>query len=83
MATSEGPAIPSGNEEDTMEQQVPAIPDPAEDDGAADPVQPHGDPVLPGGSEADRLDQSRDGIAPDGEDDYPRDSGAEYPEDAP
>ena len=83
MATSEGPAIPAGNEEDTMEQQVPAVPDPVEDEGAAAPVQPHGDPLLAGGSEADRLDQARDGSAPDGEDDYPRDAGAEYPEDTP
>lgn len=76
MATPfEGPAIPSGNEEDTMEQQLPAVPEPVEDESGTDPVQPHGDPLLPGGSEADRLDQAREGGAADGEDDYPRDSG--------
>ncbi|MCC3282871.1 MULTISPECIES: hypothetical protein [Arthrobacter] len=84
MAMShDGPAIPEANEEDTLEQQLPAEPDPAEDSGAAEEVQPHGDPLFPGGSEADRLEQARDGGAPDGEEDYPRDSGPEYPEDAP
>jgi len=84
MATPfEEPAIPSGNEEDTLDQQLPAVPEAEEDDGAADPVRAHGDPLLPGGSEADRLDQERDGSAPDGEDDYPRDAGADYPEDSP
>lgn len=81
MATPfEEPAIPSGNEEDTLEQQLPAVPDVEEDAAAADPVLAHGDPLLPGGSEADRLDQEREGSAPDGEDDYPRDSGEEFPD---
>ena len=81
MATPfEEPAIPSGNEEDALEQQLPAAPELEEDDGAADPVRAHGDPLLPGGSEADRLDQERAGTAPDGEDDYPRDAGEEYPD---
>ncbi|MBD7994552.1 hypothetical protein H9639_04505 [Arthrobacter sp. Sa2CUA1] len=78
----EGPAIPGSNEEDTLEQQVPVDPDPVEDDGAEEPVRPHGDPLLPGGSEADRLEQARDSGGPDGEEDYPRDVGAEYPEDS-
>ena len=82
MATShEGPAIPTGNEEDTLEQQMPAVPDPAEENDAAEPVPPNNDPLLPGGSEADRLDQARDSGGPDGEEDYPRDVGADYPED--
>ncbi|MBF4994320.1 hypothetical protein ITX31_09370 [Arthrobacter gandavensis] len=81
MATPfEEPAIPSRTEEDTLEQQLPVIPDVEEDEGAADPIRPHGDPLLPGGSEADRLDQERDGSASDSEDDYPRDAGEEFPE---
>ena len=82
MATPfEEPAIPSRTEEDTLEQQLPAVPEPEEDGGADDPVRPHGDPLLPGGSEADRLDQERDGSAADGEDDYPRNAGEEFPGD--
>lgn len=82
MATPhEDPAIPAGNEEDTLEQQIPAVPDAAEDNNAEEPVRPHGDPLLPGGSEADRLDQARDSGGPDGEEDYPRDVEADYPED--
>lgn len=50
MATPfEEPAIPSRTEEDTLEQQLPAVPEPEEDGGADDPVRPHGDPLLPGG----------------------------------
>ena len=80
MATSpEGPAIPGGNEEDTLEQQLPAVPDNAEYD--ADAPVPHEEPALPSGSEADRLDQARDSGGPDGEEDYPRDAEADYPED--
>ncbi|WP_433122479.1 hypothetical protein ACQ7FX_13475 [Arthrobacter koreensis] len=82
MATPfEEPAIPSRTEEDTLEQQLPAVPEPEEDGGADDPVRPYGDPLLSGGSEADRLDQERDGSAADGEDDYPRNAGEEFPDD--
>lgn len=77
----EGPVIPGGNEEDAQEQQVPADPATVEDDGTEEPVRPHGDPLFPGGSEADRLEQARDSGGPDGEEDYPRDVGADYPED--
>lgn len=81
MAMShEGPAIPDANEEDTLEQQLPAEPDPAEDSGEPE-TQPDADPLFPAGSEADRLEQARDGGAADGEDDYPRGTGEEYPED--
>ena len=79
-APHEDPVIPAGNDEDAMEQQLPAVPGAEEDSEETAP--PHGDLLLPGGSEADRLDQARDGGGTDGEEDYPRDAEAGYPEDA-
>ena len=73
-AADDRPAVPTENEADALDQQLPAVPEAQEDAGASDPVKAHGDPLRADGSEADRWEQGTDSGTPADEDDYPRGS---------
>ena len=66
------PAVPAGNDADTLDQQIPAFPAAQDHDGPQAPVPGPVDPLRAEGSEADRLAQGADGGGYSDEDEYPR-----------